>query len=65
MNSSVVSFETGYHYMLYHNTKVAGGYGLTRNVRKAVDVAMALGGGKATRSFFPDYSPWFLKDSSG
>merc|ERR1719235_2282374 len=40
-------------------------------VRQAVDVAIdrtalqqALAGGKATRSLFPEASPWFMDDSS-
>ena len=63
---SVKSFEVGYHYMMFHNTDEGKPLHDVR-VRKAVDVAIdrtvlsqALSGGKATRSLFPDYSPYFL-----
>ena len=68
------TFEVGYHYMAFYNAEATSG-GATNtnaladvNVRKALDVAIdrsklvtALGGGKATRSFFPDYSPFYAK----
>ena len=64
---NVVSFEVGYHYMMFHNTD-----NLDLNVRQAIDLAVdrealvtALDGGVATRSLFPDYTPYFLPDAAG
>eukprot|EP01048_Picozoa_sp_COSAG05_P003291 COSAG05_NODE_149_length_16213_cov_66.750279_9_plen_572_part_00 len=64
---SVKSFETGYHYFMLHNTDT-----LELKVRQAIDLAIdrealatALHGGTATRSLFPDYSPFFLSDAGG
>ena len=62
----VKSFEVGYHYMAFYNTDTLP----DANVRKAIDLAIdrmelsqALAGGDATRSLFPDNSPYFLDDS--
>ena len=56
-----LSFEVGYHYMMFHNLNRISDVNV--KVRKAIDVAIdrialsqALAGGKATRSLFPDYS---------
>ena len=63
----VESFEVGYHYMVFHNTDRLKDV----RVRKAIDLAIdrsalvkALAGGRATRSLFPDYSPYFSDKSS-
>jgi len=60
------SFEVGYHYMMFHNTETLTDV----NVRKAIDLAIdrsalsqALKGGTATRSLFPDNSPYFLDET--
>ena len=62
---NTVSFEVGYHYMMFHNID-----NLDLNVRQAIDLVIdrealvtALDGGKATRSLFPDYTPYFLPDA--
>jgi peptide/nickel transport system substrate-binding protein len=64
---NVVSFETGYHYMMFHNTDT-----LELEVREAIDLAIdrealvaVLNGGTGTRSVFPDYSPFHLPDAAG
>ena len=64
-NFEVKSFEVGYHYMVWHNTDAPGPLSDIR-VRQAVDHAIdrkrlsqALQGGHATRSLFPDNSPFF------
>lgn len=63
---SYPSFEVGYHYMMFHNLNRISDV----KVRKAIDLAIdrialsqALAGGKATRSLFPDYSPYFIDES--
>lgn len=63
----VASFETGYHTMMFHNTDT-----LELKVRQAIDKAIDRGalvtaqsGGTATRSVFPDYSPYHLSDAAG
>ena len=63
------SFEVGYHYMAFHNTRRT--HMADVRVRKAIDLAIdrvalsaALDGGRGTRSLFPDYSPYFSDDSS-
>jgi peptide/nickel transport system substrate-binding protein len=63
---TIKSFEVGYHYMMFHNTDTLQDV----RVRKAIDLAIdrnelsqALAGGTATRSLFPDYSPYFLDGS--
>lgn len=65
---NIESFEVGYHYMVFYNTK--DGPMSDVSVRKAVDLAIdrkvlsqALKGGRGTRSFFPDFSPYFTDDS--
>jgi peptide/nickel transport system substrate-binding protein len=62
----VKSFEVGYHYMVFYNIDRLPDV----RVRKAMDLvidrqalAQALAGGIATRSLFPDNSPFF-SDSS-
>ncbi len=62
----VKSFEVGYQYMMFHNIDSLQDV----NVRKAIDTAIdrialsqALSGGTATRSLFPDYSPYFSDES--
>jgi peptide/nickel transport system substrate-binding protein len=64
----VVTFEIGYHYMMFHNTKRATMADV--RVRKAIDLAIdrnalqqTLKVGKGTRSLFPDYTPYY-SDSS-
>ena len=63
---NIKSFEVGYHYMMFHNIDRLPDL----RVRKAIDLAIdrialsqALAGGKATRSLFPDFSPYFQDDS--
>lgn len=65
----VKSFEVGYHYMAFHNMD-AGRLDDLR-VRKAIDIAIdrtalsqALAGGTGTRSLFPDYSPYYVDETS-
>ena len=65
---TVKSFEVGYHYMAFHNTRRPQMADL--RVRKAIDLALdrtalakALAGGKGTRSLFPDFSPYFSDNS--
>lgn len=60
------SFEVGYHYMTFFNIDTLPDV----RVRKAIDVAIdrtvlsqALAGGTATRSLFPDNSPFYSDDS--
>jgi len=62
------SFEVGYHYMMFHQIRRSPLSDL--RVRKAVDLAIdrkalsqALAGGTATRSLFPDNTPYFLDSS--
>jgi len=64
----VKSYEVGYHFMMFHNIDTLNDL----NVRKAIDLAIdrnklatELGGGRGTRSLFPDYSPYFMDDSNG
>jgi len=65
------SFEVGYHYMMFHNTRATSGSALSDvRVRRAVDVAIdrqalsqELRGGRGTRSLFPDYTPYFQEDT--
>jgi len=64
----VKSFEVGYHYMMFHNLDSPAMVDV--RVRRAIDLAIdrtalsqALAGGRATRSLFPDYSPYFSDDS--
>ena len=65
----IKTFEVGYHYMVIHNTRVESPLSDIR-VRRAVDIAMdrnalsqALAGGHGTRSFFPDFTPYYTDDS--
>ena len=68
----VKTFETGYHYMAFHNIQNSKNAALAdKNVRQAIDVAIdraalvtSLDGGKGTRSFFPDYSPFYAVHGS-
>ncbi|KAL7545087.1 hypothetical protein ACHAWF_008448 [Thalassiosira exigua] len=62
----VKSFEVGYHYMMFYNLDTIADV----KVRKAIDTVLdrtaltqGLAGGTATRSLFPDYSPYFSDDS--
>lgn len=62
----IKSFEVGYHYMMWYNLDTLADV----RVRKAIDTAIdrnalsqALAGGTATRSMFPDYSPYYTDDS--
>ena len=64
----VRSFEVGYHYMAFHNLRRPNMQDV--KVRQAIDLAIdrsalsqALAGGRATRSLFPDYSPYFSDTS--
>lgn len=66
---TIKSFEVGYHYMMWHNTRTSSQLEDPK-VRQAVDIALdrtaltqELRGGMATRSLFPDYSPYFLDTS--
>ena len=69
----VKTFEVGYHYMSFYNGEATNVLADV-NVRRALDLAIDrselvkalggddhLGGGKATRSFFPDYSPFYAE----
>lgn len=65
---NVRSFEVGYHYMMFHNSREA--HMADARVRQAIDLALdrtalsqALAGGVPTRSLFPDNSPYFSDDS--
>jgi peptide/nickel transport system substrate-binding protein len=60
------SFEVGYHYMIFYNMDSVPDIA----VRKAIDLAIdrtelsqELAGGHATRSLFPDNSPFYSDDS--
>ena len=62
----VKSFEVGYHYMVFYNIDTLSDV----RVRTAIDLAIdriilsqALAGGKATRSLFPDNSPFYTDES--
>eukprot|EP01063_Lacrimia_lanifica_P019186 TRINITY_DN2627_c0_g2_i1.p1 TRINITY_DN2627_c0_g2~~TRINITY_DN2627_c0_g2_i1.p1 ORF type:complete len:508 (+),score=206.94 TRINITY_DN2627_c0_g2_i1:79-1602(+) len=62
----VKSFEVGYHYMAFHNMDTLQDV----RVRQAIDqvlnrvaLAQALAGGHATRSLFPDFSPYYVDGS--
>ena len=62
----VRSFEVGYHYMAFHNIDTLQDVRVRRAIDLAIDrtaLSQALAGGTATRSLFPDYSPYF-SDSS-
>jgi len=68
-NTIIKSFEVGYHYMMWHNMRTTSQLSDAK-VRQAVDLALdrtaltqELRGGRATRSLFPDYTPYFLDDS--
>jgi peptide/nickel transport system substrate-binding protein len=61
------SLLSGYQYMMWQNMRRSPLDDV--NVRKAVDIALdrdamsqALRGGQATRSFFPQASPYYVKD---
>jgi peptide/nickel transport system substrate-binding protein len=65
-NINVKSFAVGYQYMMFHNTAKI----VDQKVRKALDMALdrqalkqALKGGKGTRSFFPEKTPYYLQES--
>jgi len=65
---TIKSFEVGYQYMMFHQMRRSPLSDL--RVRRAVDTAIdrvalrqALAGGKATRSLFPDNTPYFLDES--
>jgi len=68
----VKTFETGYHYMAHYNIHNSTNDAMAdKNVRKAIDLAInraelveELAGGKGTRSFFPDYTPWYAQHGS-
>mmetsp|Transcript_84426 Transcript_84426/g.239346 ORF Transcript_84426/g.239346 Transcript_84426/m.239346 type:complete len:543 (-) Transcript_84426:538-2166(-) len=69
-NITVRSFEVGYHYMMWHNTRSTSALSDVR-VRRAVDTAIdrvalsqELRGGRGTRSLFPDYTPYFQADAN-
>ena len=60
------SHDAGYTYMMYYNERRLQDV----KVRKAIDLAIdrialskALGGGSATRSLFPDTSPYYMDES--
>jgi peptide/nickel transport system substrate-binding protein len=62
------SFLAGYQYMAFHNTRRSPLSDV--KVRKAVDIAIdrsalaqATSGGKATRSLFPENTPYHVKDT--
>lgn len=66
---TVKSFDVGYHYMMFHNTRTTSVLSDLR-VRQAVDLvidrqalAQELKGGTGTRSLFPSASPYHLDDS--
>eukprot|EP00747_Dinoflagellata_sp_TGD_P216008 gnl/TRDRNA2_/TRDRNA2_88633_c0_seq1.p1 gnl/TRDRNA2_/TRDRNA2_88633_c0~~gnl/TRDRNA2_/TRDRNA2_88633_c0_seq1.p1 ORF type:complete len:548 (+),score=60.68 gnl/TRDRNA2_/TRDRNA2_88633_c0_seq1:43-1644(+) len=66
---SVKSFLVGYQYMMWHNIRRSPLSDL--KVRKAVDIALdrneltqELRGGKGTRSFFPENTPYYLADTT-
>ncbi|KAL3911099.1 MAG: hypothetical protein SGARI_001807, partial [Bacillariaceae sp.] len=65
----IKTVEVGYHYMVIHNTRATSPLADVR-VRQAVDLALdrnelsqSLAGGHGTRSFFPDFSPYYTDDS--
>mmetsp|Transcript_13633 Transcript_13633/g.34234 ORF Transcript_13633/g.34234 Transcript_13633/m.34234 type:complete len:545 (+) Transcript_13633:96-1730(+) len=65
---TIKSFDVGYHYMMWHNTRRSPLSDL--QVRKAVDLALdrslltqTLLGGDPTRSLFPETTPWGLDES--
>lgn len=63
---AVRSFEVGYHYMVFHNTDRLRDVRVRRAIDLAIDrtaLSQALAGGTATRSLFPDYSPFFSDGS--
>jgi len=67
-NITIRSTLVGYHYMMFHNMKRPALSDL--KVRKAVDIAIdrteltqETRGGRATRSFFPEGTPYHLADS--
>jgi peptide/nickel transport system substrate-binding protein len=67
-NITVKSFPVGYQYMMWHNTRRSPLSDL--KVRKAVDIAIdrheltqEVRGGKATRSLFPENTPYFLEET--
>jgi len=62
------SFLAGYQYMMWHNIRKAPLSDV--KVRKALDIAIdrseltqEVRGGKGTRSFFPENTPYYLKDT--
>ena len=68
-NVNIKSFEVGYHYMMFYNTDDDSTMS-DITVRQAVDLVLdrtelsqALRGGTATRSLFPDYSPYYFDES--
>jgi peptide/nickel transport system substrate-binding protein len=67
-NITVKSFLAGYQYMMFHNTRRGPISDL--KVRKAVDIAIDRSaltqetrGGKATRSLFPENTPYHVQDT--
>jgi peptide/nickel transport system substrate-binding protein len=66
---TVKSFFVGYQYMMWHNTRRSP---LSdQKVRKAVDIALdrsklveTLEGGKGTRSFFPENTPYYQTETA-
>jgi len=67
---TVKSFEIGYHSMVIYNMdsgKATNDLKVRQAIDKAIDrdsLQQTLLGGHATRSFFPDYSPWFQSDAA-
>ena len=71
---SVKTFEVGYHYMMFHNMDASlGTTGALSDagVREAIDIAIdrsaletVLPGAHATRSLFPDFSPYYTEFGS-
>ena len=65
---SVTTFEVGYHYMMFHNMNASLSPLSDAAVREAIDVAIdrraletVLPGAHATRSLFPDFSPYYTE----
>jgi peptide/nickel transport system substrate-binding protein len=61
------SFEVGYHYMMFHNIDTLSDVRVRRAIDLAIDrnaLTQAIAGGTATRSLFPDYSPYYTDDNA-
>ena len=62
----IKSFEVGYHYMMFYNIDTLSDVRVWQAIDFAIDrnaLSQALAGGTATRSLFPDYTPYFSDDS--